>query len=142
MHVRDWDAAFLSRYDPAAMAEQWHARKPHRCDALLQIARGVVLLADKRREDGWRYRRMLRGWRIGELPSRKLAACAYHSIAFDNWAVEAHLNWRQRTVAGSDFNGVSRYGTCCMNQPEYRAYEWHNSATSPRTANSTRCFST
>jgi hypothetical protein len=49
---------------------------------------------------------------LGELRSRNLVACAYYTIVFDNWAVEAHPDWRQRTVAGSDFNGVSRYGTC------------------------------
>ena len=42
---------------------------------------------------------------------------------FDNWAVETHPDWRQRLVSGADFDSVIRYGICCPNHPEYRAYE-------------------
>jgi len=52
-----------------------------------------------------------------------MAACAYYSIVFDNWAVETHPEWAQRPASGSDFRQVARYGVCCQNHPEYRSYE-------------------
>jgi hypothetical protein len=124
MHIPDWDPAFLSRYDPAVMAEQ--LARANLTGAMLYCKSHAGLCywpTPVGRMHGGIGGRDMVGALLAGLRSRNLAACAYYSIVFDNWAVEAHPDWRQRTAAGSDFKGISRYGTWCTNHPGYRAYE-------------------
>ena len=124
MHIPDWDPAFLSRYDPAALAGQF--TRANLTGAMLYCKSHAGLCYWPTRAGKMHAGiggRDLVGEMLTELRSRGIAACAYYSIVFDNWAVETHPDWRQRTINGADFNSVIRYGTCCMNHPEYRAYE-------------------
>ena len=64
---------------------------------------------------------------LAALRSRGIAAAAYHTVIFDNWAVERHPEWAivpATMLRGYDSHlfGPS-YGTACANKPEYRAYE-------------------
>jgi hypothetical protein len=124
MHIPDWDPAFLSRYDPAAMAEQFARANLTGAMLYCKSHAGLCYWPTKagKMHAGVGGRDLV-GEMLTELRTRSIAACAYYSIVFDNWAVETHPDWRQRTINGADFNSVIRYGTCCMNHPEYRAYE-------------------
>ncbi len=124
MHIPDWDQAFLSRYDPAAMA--WQFEQANLTGAML-YCKSHVGLCYWPTKAGKTHSGLVGcdvvGAMLTELRSRNIAACAYYSIVFDNWAIETHPDWRQRTINATDFNSTIRYGTCCMNHPEYRAYE-------------------
>ncbi len=124
MHIPDWDPAFLSKYDPAAMAALFE--RAHLTSVMLYCKSHVGLCYWPTRHgkmhEGIRGRDVV-GDLVKELRARDIAPCAYYSIVFDNWAVETHPEWRQRLVSGADLRDVIRYGTCCPNHPEYRAYE-------------------
>ncbi len=124
MHIPDWDPAFLSRYDPAALAQ--HFTRANLTAAMLYCKShaGLCYWPAKagKMHTGIGGRDVV-GAMLTELRSRDIAACAYYSIVFDNWAVQTHPDWRQRTINGADFNSIIRYGICCMNHPEYRVYE-------------------
>jgi len=124
LHIPDWDPAFLSRYDTATIAEQFTRANLTGAMLYCKSHAGLCYWPTKVGKmhagiDG----RDVVGAMLAELRARNVAACAYYSIVFDNWAVGKHPEWRQRTVSGADFNSVIRYGTCCMNHPDYRAYE-------------------
>ena len=124
MHIPDWDPSFLSRYDPAVLAAQYARANVTGVMLYCKSHPGLCYWPTKagKMHAGIGGRDMV-GAMLTELRARDIAACAYYSIVFDNWAVETHPDWRQRTIDGADFNGFSRYGTCCMNHREYRAYE-------------------
>ena len=124
MHIPDWDPAFLSRYDPAAIARQFTRANLTGAMLYCKSHAGLCYWPSKagKMHTGIGGRDFV-GAMLAELRSRNIAACAYYSIVFDNWAVETHPDWRQRTINGADFNSIIRYGICCMNHPEYRAYE-------------------
>lgn len=124
MHIPDWDPAFLSKYDPAVIAEMF--TRAHLSSAMLYCKSHVGLCywptKAGRMHAGLQGRDVV-GELLGHLRAQNIAACAYYSIVFDNWAVQAHPEWRQRTIAGIDYSAFVRYGTCCINHPEYSAYE-------------------
>ena len=124
MHIPDWDPAFLSRYDPAALAAQYARANVTGVMLYCKSHPGLCYWPTRagKMHAGIGGRDVV-GAMLAELRARDIAACAYYSIVFDNWAVETHPDWRQRNLDGVDFNGFIRYGTCCMNHPEYRAYE-------------------
>ena len=96
---------------------------------LLQIPHGSQLLAIAGR---WRSIQQQRSvtsstkW-LSALRARHIAPGAYYSVIFDNWAVESHPEWA--LVPATTLNGQNvqvlgpRYGTACLNHPEYRSYE-------------------
>jgi len=124
MHVPDWDSSFLSRYDPAAMADLFERARLNSVMLYCKSHVGLCYWPTKvgKTHAGLRGRDAV-GELLTHLRQRAVAACAYYSIVFDNWAVETHPDWRQRTVAGGDYRNLIRYGVNCLNHPEYRAYE-------------------
>ena len=124
MHVPDWDPAFLSRFDPARLADLY--RRTHVTSVMLYCKSHAGLCNWPASVGGvhaaWRGRDIV-GDLVDGLRARGIATCAYHSVVFDNWAAQAHPEWRQRTVAGLDLQNLFRYGWCCLNHSEYRAYE-------------------
>ena len=124
MHIPDWDPAFLSKYDPAAMGALFE--RAHLTSVMLYCKSHVGLCYWPTRHgkmhEGIGGRDVV-GEMVRELRARDIAPCAYYSIVFDNWAVETHPEWCQRLVSGGELRDVVRYGTCCPNHPEYRAYE-------------------
>jgi len=124
MHIPDWDPAFLSKYDPAAMAERFEQARLNGVMIYCKSHAGLCYWpARAGKMHAGLHGRDVVGALLGQLRARGIAVCAYYSIVFDNWAVEAHPDWRQRTIAGNDYQGLLRYGLCCQNHPEYRAYE-------------------
>src|SRR5208282_3919511 len=91
MHIPDWDPAFLSRYDPAALAQ--HFTQANLTAAMLYCKShaGLCYWPTKvgKMHTGIGGRDVV-GAMLTELRSRDIAACAYYSIVFDNWAVETH----------------------------------------------------
>ncbi|MGO9454061.1 MAG: alpha-L-fucosidase [Candidatus Binataceae bacterium] len=124
LHIPDWDPAFLAQYDPHAVAEFFGRANLASAMIYCKSHAGLCYWPTRAGKMHANLRgRDVVGEMVAELRKRKIAVCAYYSIVFDNWAVETHPDWRQQTITGANFRGVSRYGTCCMNHPEYRAYE-------------------
>lgn len=129
MHIPDWDPAFLSRYDPRALAEQYSDAgvdgvlvycKSHMGLSYWPTPTGGIHAAARDRD--------LVGELLGELRARGIRPAAYHSVIYDNWAAENHPDWR--VVSASTLLGEPnrtalgrRYGTLCPNNPAYLAYE-------------------
>lgn len=124
MHIPDWDEAFLSDYDPEAVADRLADSG----------ARGVMVYAKSHlglcywptrlgREHGVVAGRDVFGRSVKRLGERGVGVCAYYSVVFDNWAADTHPDWRQVNLAGIDLWPFMRYGVCCLNNPEYRQYE-------------------
>ncbi|TDE14293.1 alpha-amylase family protein [Jiangella asiatica] len=129
MHIPGWDPDFLSRYEPASLADEY-ARAG---------VEGVLLYCKSHM--GLNYwpapvggihpaaaERDLVGDLVDALRERDIRPAAYHSVVFDNWAAENHPDWRQLSPAslrGTDNVAITgvRYGTMCMNNAEYLAYE-------------------
>jgi hypothetical protein len=128
MHIPDWDPAFLSQYDPEALADLY--AKSHLSGVLMYCKSHVGL-------NYWpapvgaihpaAANRDLVGELYQALRARGIAPAAYHTVVFDNWAVENHPEWAivpASTLTGYDMHLFGpRYGTACVNNAEYRAYE-------------------
>lgn len=129
MHIPDWDPAFLSQYDPVALADEYARSgveavlfycKSHMGLSYWPTPVGGIHPAAKDRD--------LVGELHAALTERGIRPAAYHSVTFDNWAYEKHPDWQQKnavTRRGEPNIPAmgGRYGTLCMNNPEYLAYE-------------------
>lgn len=125
MHIADWDPAFLSRYDPQQLADVCATSE---LNAVMIYCKSHIGLCNYPTEIGKQHGNLHGRDVLGELNTalraRGIATCAYHSINFDNWAAETHPQWRQIDLGlGRDLHEHTRYGVCCPNNPQYRAYE-------------------
>lgn len=125
MHVPDWDPRFLSEYDPARLADLCEQAG---LNAVMIYAKSHVGLCSYPTRVG-RMHGNLGGRDVlkelnDALRSRGIATAAYQSITFDNWAAETHPEWAQvDRLSGRPMHDHTRYGVCCPNNPDYRAYE-------------------
>lgn len=124
MHIPDWDDAFLARYDPdqmTALYERAHASGVMLyCKSHLGLCYWPTSIGTMHKG---LHGRDIVGDGVNGLRSRRMGVCAYYSVVFDNLAVATHPDWRQRSVSGDDLQTASRYGLCCLNNLNYRAYE-------------------
>lgn len=121
MHIPDWDERFLSKFDPAGYVDLCAAAgaeavmvycNSHAGQCYWPTASGHV----HRNLGG----RDLVGETVSLLHERGIAVCAYYSAVFNNWAYEAHSDWRLLASApGGMFGPGSRYGQCCPSNPDY-----------------------
>lgn len=128
MHIPDWDEGFLAAYDPLELARLYRSAgaggallycKSHMGLSYWPSPVGGVHRAARERD--------LVGEAKAALESAGIAVAAYHSVIFDNWAAEAHEDWR--IVPASRDSGHEwaqlgpRYGTLCPNRRGYVEYE-------------------
>jgi hypothetical protein len=122
MHIADWNAQFMARFDPAEYA------------ALMARggAQSAVLYAHSHAGScyyptrvGHRHRglkgRDIFGETVAELHRRGIHVVAYISLVYDTVTSDAHQDWRIRLADGRDAGAGTRYGTCCPNSP-YREH--------------------
>ena len=131
MHIDDWNEAFLSHLDVGAYVDAL-------ADAGVQCA-----MVKAKSHTGLCYwpssiGRMHRGLKgrdfVGDMVKacheKGIAVIVYYSQIFDNWAYEHHPDWRLIAPDGKTFREYrgmgwfrsGRYGICCPNNPDYRAY--------------------
>jgi len=129
MHIPDWDPELLSKYDPAAMVRLFKKAGITAIYLEVQSCTGLCLWPTK---VGGIHRaaqeRDLTAETLKELREARLDVCVYYSVVYNNWAFLNHSDWRivpaATPVTGNNagkFAG-SRYGLCCPNHPEYRAF--------------------
>ncbi|PVZ93352.1 hypothetical protein DDQ50_15335 [Amnibacterium flavum] len=125
MHIPDWDDRFLSEYDPERLAAQCERAG---LNAVMIYAKSHVGLTSYPSDIGRRHGNLGDRDVMGELNDalrkRGIATAAYQSITFDNYAAETHPEWAQiDRSTGRNLHDRTRYGVCCPNNLEYRAYE-------------------
>src|SRR5207245_1997639 len=118
--------SFLTKYDPVALADLYAQAK----------VRGVMLYCNShvgltmypgstgRMHPGLGGRDVV-GDLVDALHVRGIAACAYYSVLFDNWAVGEHPEWwitPIRIESGGGGGSLPRYGVCCPNKQDYIAF--------------------
>jgi hypothetical protein len=128
MHIPDWEPEFLAQHNPERLAELYAAShisgvlfycKSHMGLNYWPSPVGGIHPAAAERD--------LVDEMVHALRARDIAPAAYYSVIFDNWAVESHPEWA--LVPATTLNGQNlqvlgpRYGTACLNHPDYRAYE-------------------
>lgn len=139
MHIADWDPAFLSEFDPVSYVENLKTARISSAMLYLQSHAGLCYYPTKSgkmhagfagREDAMR--------RTVELcRASGIAVVGYYSLNYNTWAHDQHPDWRMLAENGksrrennggadnTEFAGtgrIARYGLCCPNNPDYRAF--------------------
>jgi hypothetical protein len=124
MHVTDFDPSFMRDYDPVALADLYVKAK----------ATGVMLYCNS--HVGLTYypsptESMHPGLvsadpvaeLVDALHDRRISACAYYSVLFDNQGVTKHPEWWVQPIQEPNRTGgggaLPRYGIVCPNNEDY-----------------------
>ena len=129
MHIDDWNEEFLSKFSPEEYLENLKKAKVNNAMLYFQSHVGLCYYPTKSgkihnafvgRED------MMK--RLAHMCRKNnIAVTGYYSLVYNNWAYNAHPEWRIRSDEDEiklDFASekVSRYGRCCPNNPGYRRF--------------------
>jgi len=125
MHIEDWNPEFLSQFDPEEYVENLKRANINAPMLYLQshvglcywpTQSGKMHSAFAGRPDSMR--------RVEQLCHQNgMSVIAYYSLIYNNWAHQHHPEWRIVDSNGRDTRaGGGRYGQCCPNNPEYRAF--------------------
>ena len=126
MHIEDWDAAFLSEFNPedyVANLKNAHLEAPmlylqsHVGHCYWPTKTGHMHASLKGREDLMR--------RLVDLcHAEGMSVVGYYSLIYNTVEEDKHPEWR--VVSGEDGSSVrsngGRYGQCCPNNPDYVAF--------------------
>ncbi|MBN2583767.1 MAG: alpha-L-fucosidase [Planctomycetes bacterium] len=124
MHIPDWDAAFLAKYDPAEMVRLY---KEAGLTSVMFYTQSHVGLCYWPTTTGKMHAglngRDIVGETVELLREAGIAGCAYYSVVFNNWARLEHPEWQLVTQNPAHEVGITgRYGLCCPNNPGYRQF--------------------
>ncbi len=126
MHIEDWNEEFLSKFDPEEYVENL---KIANINAAMLYLQSHVGLCNWPTKSGKMHNAFIgcedKVKRVEQLCHRNgIAVIAYYSLIYDNWAHEHHPDWRQVNLNGIDSRPSynDRYGQCCPNNMDYRAY--------------------
>jgi hypothetical protein len=125
MHIPDWDEAFLSAYDPRAMAALWAASGIGSVMLYCLSHTGLAYWPTKvSTVHGALTGRDLVGESLASCREEGLEAFAYYSAVFNNQAWHEHPEWRivpSAPPAAGSFMG-KRYGHVCPNNEGYQRF--------------------
>ncbi len=131
MHIDDWNDTFLTKVDPVQYVSLLKEAGIQNAMVMSKSHTGLCYWPSSigRMHRGLAGRDFF-GQTIEECHAMGITVVAYFSLIFDNWAYENHPDWRQITSDGKayrDYVGLGgfktgRYGICCPNNPDYRAY--------------------
>ncbi|MEN3284453.1 MAG: hypothetical protein V7607_5593 [Solirubrobacteraceae bacterium] len=125
MHVPDFDPGFLRCFDPAANVELYAQSG---ADAVMVYCNSHVGLSYHPTETGAMHPgldgRDVVGETVDLLHARGMAACAYYSVNFNNWAHERNPSWGLELPGRwtGPFGEDSRCRVCCPANPDYRRF--------------------
>ena len=125
MHIEDWDASFLSEFDPDYYVEQV---KKAQIDAVMIYVQAHTGLCYWPTKSGVMHRSFLghedRIRRVFDLcHAAQMPTILYYSVIFNNAEYDRHPDWRMRDPNGDGSRAHgSRYGLCCPNNPDYRTF--------------------
>jgi hypothetical protein len=125
MHIPDFDEGFLRAFDPA-IAVDLYAQAG--ADSVMFYCNSMTGLCNWPTESGQMHpglgRHDVVGTTVELLHERGLAAVAYYSVNFNNWAYEEHPDWRLRPAnpASSWGKDVNRMAVCCPANTDFHAF--------------------
>ena len=128
MHIEDWDERFLSQFDPQRYVS---LLKEARVQSAMVYANSHIGHCYWPTKTGHQHRGLQGRDIFGEVLElchrEGMDVIAYYSVLYNNWAYEEHPPWRSVDIkgrAGREILGPrQRYGVCCPNNTEYRAFE-------------------
>jgi len=125
MEIPGWDDRFLTEFDPIAKADLY-ARAGltsvmFSCKALTGLCFWPTDVGEMHPGIG---ERDVVGETTEALRACGIAACAYCSVIYDNWAAETHPEWTFEPLQAPPVEPSpgDRHGLCCPNNPGYRGY--------------------
>lgn len=123
MHIPDWDASFLAKFNPHDYVA--NLKRAHFQSAVVYAHSHTGLFNYPTRVGA--QHRSLNGRDIfGEMLSlchaNDIKVVAYCSLIFDCWSYQQHPGWRILMADGIPAGERARYGVVCPNAPEYRRY--------------------
>ncbi|MCC5870674.1 MAG: alpha-L-fucosidase [Gammaproteobacteria bacterium] len=123
--IPDWDPGFLVNYDPVRVADEVVATGAQAVMVYFQSHVGVcnwpaVTGAQHKAFQG----RDMVSETLAAMKARHIPVCAYYSVNFNNWAYLEHPDWRIDSLTKGSMGILprARYGLCCMNNQDYRAF--------------------
>lgn len=125
MHIEDWDERFLSQFSPEKYFENLrlaHVNAPmiylqsHVGHCYYPTKAGHIHRAFVERPDAMR--------RLIDLcHGDGMAVVGYYSLSYNTYEYDRHPEWRMIDAEGLNPRARGgRYGHCCPNNPEYRAF--------------------
>ncbi len=125
MHIPDWDEKFLREFDPVRAANEAIASGANGVMVYFQSHVGLCNWPTKSGQqhgafNGTDPMRLL----IDTLKQAEIGVCGYYSTMFNTWASNAHPDWQIKPATPPTMGPLpmARYGLCCPNHPEYRAF--------------------
>lgn len=131
MHIDAWNPEFLRDFDPDVYFHCLKAAHIQSPMIYLQSHTGLCNWPTKSGaahpalQDGEKIRRL-----IGLCHAAGMDVVGYYSLIFNNWAYDAHPDWRildvngrpNRSAGAQEFMSGGRYGLVCPNNADYRAF--------------------
>ena len=123
--IPDWDRKFLAKYDPERVADNAVAAGAQAVMVYFQSHLGVCNWPTKTgaQHQAFQGRDMV-AETLAAMQARHIPVCAYYSVNFNNWAYLEYPEWRIEPLTKSSMGILprDRYGLCCMNNQDYRAF--------------------
>lgn len=127
MHIDDWNEEFLRDFDPQ---EYFDCLKSAHIQTPMIYVHSHVGLCNWDTKSGRTHRAFAGNNKIKQLMDlcheAGMDVIAYYSLIYNNWAYDAHPDWRildyEGRPARNNFFGASRYGVVCPNNAEYREF--------------------
>ncbi len=123
--IPDWDPEFLASYDPETVATATCATG---AQAVMVYFQSHVGLCNWDTQSGVQHQAMqgrdVLAETLAAMKARDIPVCAYYSVNFNNWAYLEHPSWRIEPLTKGSMGILprARYGLCCMNNKDYRAF--------------------
>ena len=137
MHIDDWDEEFLSKFSP----EEYflNLKKANIQSAMIYFQSHVGLCnyptKSGKMHNGFIGREDLIKRLVKMCRSDGISVTGYYSLIYNNWAHDMHPEWRMVDMDGKSMREIGksqdlecaeekvwRYGLCCPNNEEYRAF--------------------
>ena len=126
MHIDDWDDAFLSRFSPEEYLENLKLARINAAMLYFQAHTGLCYYPTQtgrmhrafEKEPG-KMRRL-----VDLCHEANISVVGYYSLIYNTYEHDRRPEWRmvQKNGRSRRENEHTRYGLCCPNHPEYRAF--------------------
>ena len=125
MHIADWDEEFLSQFNADEYYNNLVQAKIQSPMIYLQSHTGLCHYPTKSGKTHAFFQknpRMINDL-IDKCQKGGMKVVGYYSLIFNNWAADAHPEWKMVDVNGKEWREYGqRYGLCCPNNQDYRAF--------------------
>jgi len=127
MHIEDWSDEFLSEFSPE---DYYNNLKSAQLDNAMLYFQSHVGYCYYPTKTGYMHKsfngnenKMKR--LVDMCRANGITVTGYYSLLFNTWAHDKYPEWQMREIDGisqRDNNTANRYGLCCLNNKEYRAF--------------------